>query len=98
MLMMELQATYQSPNASHTFSARPSSLPSGEEARDVKAKTAYLSALRSNLGQMQGEVNAFLTKKMEDEKAAEAAKANGKMTQEEKAEELYGEEDAEDDS
>lgn len=47
---------------------------------------------------MQADINAFLTNKMEEDKAGEASKTWGKQkTQEEKAEEMYGEEDPEED-
>jgi len=47
---------------------------------------------------MQSDINVFLTQKMEEDKAAESG-ADGKgKAQEEKAEEMYGEEDPEDDA
>ena len=71
------------------------SLPSDPKAQDVKSKTAYLSALRANIVHMQSDVNAFLTKKMEEEKVIETGKAGRSQAKEEKAEEMYGEEDPE---
>ena len=98
MSTTQLTATYQSPDSSQTFSSDLPSLPSDPSAQDVISKTVYLSALRSNIVQMQSDVNAFLTKKMEDDKASEAGKASGKRTKEEQEEDMYGEEDPEADA
>lgn len=83
----QLTATYKSPSDQKTFS---SELPPAQ-AGDVKTKTAYLSTLRSNFTHVQSDVNAFLTKKMEEDKAAGDKKAD----QDAKAEEMYGEEEGE---
>ena len=88
----QLTAKYQSPTSSESFSSK---LPSLSKDHDGKAKTDYLSALRSGIVQMQSDVNAFLTQKMEEEKSSDAIKDTMKA-KEEKAEELYGEEDPED--
>ena len=71
MAEQQLSAEYRSPKSSQSFSSKLPSLP---ENHDVKSKTEYLSALRSGIVQMQRDVNAFLTKKMEEEKSAEASK------------------------
>ena len=68
----------------HTLVPLPSN-PTTEE------KTAYLASLRSSVGKLQAEVNAFLTKKMEDEKNASI----GASVEAQKEEDNYGEEDAE---
>ena len=93
-----LKATYTSPQTSKTFS---SSLPPLEGGQNVQDKAAYLSALRSSISEMQGEVNRFLTQKMDEEKAEETttAKSDEKQKgQEEREEEMYGEEGDEDDA
>jgi hypothetical protein len=88
----QISAEYQSPTSSQSFSSKLPSLPKDH---DVKSKTEYLSALRSGIVQVQSDVNAFLTKKMEEEKTLEASKGQGNKSKEEKAEEMYGEEDPE---
>lgn len=89
-----LQATYRSSETSETFQQEVPLLPSSGEELDVKRKTEYLAALRGSISSMQNEVNIFLTRKMEEEKAADSS-ARGK-TKEEKEEENYGEEDPDD--
>ena len=92
-----LTALYSSPSDVHTFARSLPSLPQDLEKQTVQAKTAYLSALRSSITQMQSGVNAFLTRKMEEDKAAEAAAGVKKKAADEKAEEMYGEEEGEED-
>lgn len=61
-------------------------------------KTAYLSSLRSNVSQMQDDINAYLTQKMEEDKAQDAGAAGKRSNKDEdRQEEMYGEEDAEED-
>lgn len=84
----QLTATYKSPSDQKTFSSK---LPAAR-ADDVKGKTVYLSTVRSNITSVQTDVNAFLTKKMEDDKAV----GDRKTDQDAKAEEMYGEEEGED--
>ena len=91
-----MTATYKSPDSNETFSSSLPALSADRNTLDVGEKTAYLSALRTSLGQMQSDVNAFLTAKMESEKNATEGKAKAeKKTREEKEEEMYGEEDPE---
>lgn len=86
----QLTADYAGPSGTHAFSHN---LPT-PSANNVTDKTAYLGALRSKSTGLQGEVNAFLTQKMEDDvKAAEGAGKRSKK--EEREEEMYGEEDPE---
>lgn len=86
----QLTADYAAPSGTHAFSHN---LPT-PTASNVTDKTAYLSALRSKTADLQGEINAFLTQKMEeDAKAAEGAGKRSKK--EEREEEMYGEEDPE---
>lgn len=86
-----LWAEYKTPTESKTFSH---SLPSAAVTSTTQ-KSAYLSALRSLVVQTQEEVNAFLTAKMEEDKAA--ASMAGMKVDEKKAEENYGEEVVEED-
>lgn len=83
-----LTATYKAPGAFQTFAAN---LPSNPEAGNVKAKTAYLSSLRADIVQMQSDVNAFLTMKMDEGRAVEAEKASASKTKEAQEEDMYGE-------
>lgn len=54
--------------------------------------------MRSEVSKLQDDVNAFLTQKMEEDKAKEAGNAGGKHNKdEERLEEMYGEEDVEED-
>ena len=98
MATQQLSATYKSPSATETFSYSLPSLPSGANAQNVKQKTTYLSALRSDIGRVQDRVNVFLTQEMEKDKASESSKASSKKkAQEAKEEEMYGEEGFEED-
>ena len=81
-----LQATYTSPTSSETFTH---SLPSAQAA-STKAKTAYLSALRSSVVKLQEDINGFLTSKMEEDKTLAASA--GIKTDEKAEEDNYGEE------
>ncbi|KAI4134803.1 MAG: hypothetical protein LQ341_005964, partial [Variospora aurantia] len=58
--------------------------------------TSYLSTLRASVTQLQGEINAFLTEKMEEDKALAASAGGGVKVDEKREEEYYGEEDVED--
>lgn len=88
---LNLTADYASPSGAHTFShALPSS-----SASNVTDKTAYLSALRSKNADLQNEINAFLTKKMEEDVKAAEGSAGQRSKKEEREEEMYGEEDPE---
>jgi len=90
-----LSATYTSPTSTHLFSSRLPPLP---EPQSAQAKSEFLSALRAEVGKMQGDVNGFLTRKMEEDKQqAEGAADGGRKLGEEKEEEMYGEEDPEND-
>ena len=87
-----LEASYTTPGTSHTFS-HP--LPTRPSSASTKEKTSYLSALRSSVVKLQDEVNAFLTTKMEEDKAL-ATNTVAKID-ESKEEENYGEEVVEED-
>jgi hypothetical protein len=86
--MQSLAATYTAPSATspQTFTA---ALPALSTPPSTQDRVAYLAALQSSLKTLQGEINTFLTQKMEDDKAAGANDA--------KAEETYGEEVVEED-
>lgn len=90
----KLMAEYKSPNGQHTFSY---SLPTNTDPESTKEVTAFLSDLRKSAIQMQKDINAFLTQKMEEDKASET---NGTSTStkvdEDKEEDNYGEEVEED--
>lgn len=84
-------ANYTSPSGTKDFSH---SLPSAN-AQNVTDKTAYLSALRSKNSELQGEINTFLTQKMEEDAANADGSASKRSKNEEREEEMYGEEDPE---
>lgn len=92
-----LTATYTSPTTTKTFTSPLRALPTDPKALTVKDKTAYLSALRARIVELQGDVNAFLTMEMEADKVVGdgMAKGQGKGKEEEREEEMYGEEDGE---
>lgn len=92
----KLEAAYHSPQTTQTFSQDLPSPKNDGEHLDVKEKTAFLSALRTSITQIQADVNVFLTQKMEEEKASQAS--NGAKTKEEKEVENYGGEELEDSS
>ena len=85
-----LQASYTSPTSSKTLShpLPPASVTS------TKEKTAYLSALRNSIVQLQEDVNGFLTTKMAEDKALAASA--GLKADDKAEEENYGEERMED--
>ncbi|TKA37859.1 hypothetical protein B0A54_09862 [Friedmanniomyces endolithicus] len=90
-----LTADYMSPTSTQIFTASLPALPSAPKAQSVPEKTAYLSSLRAGVTQMQTEINAALTRRMEDDKAVTTAGKSG--VHEDKAEEMYGEEDPDED-
>ncbi|KAH0563291.1 hypothetical protein GP486_002146 [Trichoglossum hirsutum] len=95
-----LQARYRSPNVEKLFDTEPEgSKDKSRELLSTADKVAYLAALRSSVAKLQGEVNAFLTRRMDEGKAAAAAgvAGGGKRTvgvgvDDEREEENYGEE------
>ena len=86
----KLTASYTSPTSSQTFT-QP--LPSAS-VTSTSEKTAYLSALRKSVVQLQEDVNFFLTAKMEEDKAIAASA--GTKADDKAEEEHYGEEKVED--
>ncbi|KAF2107255.1 hypothetical protein BDV96DRAFT_474953, partial [Lophiotrema nucula] len=87
-------ATYNSPTNSpspHTISA---SLPSTSANPATEDRVAHLAALQSSVKTLQGDVNTFLTQKMEEDKVKGAATVK---VDDAKEEENYGEEVVEED-
>ena len=87
-----LQAIYTNPTSSETFAH---TLPSAQTT-STKAKTAYLSALRSSVVRLQEDINGFLTSKMEEDKTLAASagiKADDKAEEDNYGEERVEEED-----
>jgi hypothetical protein len=66
--MAPLTAEYNSPSDSKRFEHDAPALP---ENLSVDEKTAYLASLRSSLSKLRGEINAFLTEKMEQDNVAD---------------------------
>lgn len=83
--MPSLNATYASPATSspHIISAP---LPTISSPPTTDDRVAYLADLQSAIKNIQGDINTFLTQKMEEDKAA-----SGKVD-DAKEEENYGEE------
>ncbi|MCJ1397786.1 hypothetical protein MMC11_000982 [Xylographa trunciseda] len=88
-----LKANYASPTESHSFEHPLEALP---VQLSTEEKTAYLSALRSSVAQLQEEVNTFLTAKMEEDKAITVQRTG--IIDDKKEEENYGEEVVEDEA
>lgn len=92
-----LSATYTSPTNAPFTIPLPISIPA--DSTTVEKKAAYLSALRQSVTSLQQQVNKELTARMEEDKAREASEATakgGKVVDDEKEEENYGEEVQED--
>ena len=86
-----LKAEYAAPNDAKSF-AYPLPPASNES---TEQKTAYLSALRESVSKLQEDINAFLTKKMEEDKGS--ASTAGSKVDDKKEEENYGEENLDED-
>lgn len=95
MVENRLTASYRSENTVKDFS---SPLPSLPEKNNVQEKTSYLAALRSNIKDIQRDVNVFLTQEMEAEKTSQSGTTSSRKSNEEQEEEMYGEEDPEGDA
>ena len=95
MANTSLVASYKSPTGAKTFSL---DLPTLPKEGNVDSKTTYLASLRTNASKLQGEINTFLTQKMEEDKAAEKTTSkNNNKANEDREEDMYGEEDPEQD-
>ena len=93
--VLKLSATYSSPTNEPFVIAESLQTPATEGVED---KTKYLKDLRKATSLVQEQVNRELTQRMEEDKAREAAtqgKPAKKDIDEEKEEENYGEEVAE---
>ena len=90
-----LKAQYASPSSQKAFEHTLPNLPADQTQEHISNKTAYLSALRAGCSKIQDDVNAFLTLRMEENKANYTSKGT---TADEKAEAMYGEEEVEDES
>jgi hypothetical protein len=98
----QLTASYRSSDATHSIvKDLPAMTAVGGKDIDsdsVEKKTAYLSALRTNVVQLQADINTFLTQKMQEDYKAAGGNAQGKTAAaDQKEEEMYGEENPEDD-
>lgn len=82
-----LEAHYKSPRITTTF-AHPLNAPS--TTLSTEEKRAYLSTLRKSVSKLQEEVNAFLTREMERDKAGPGQ--DGLKVDDKKEEDNYGEE------
>jgi len=80
-----LTADYGGPESQHTFSYP---LPNNTNPESTKDVTGFLVKLRESTIQMQKDVNAFLTQKMDEDKA----KDKDTKVDEDKEEDMYGEE------
>ena len=77
--------THTFPNSSRSFLFVTTALQPNGTATSSEQQSAYLRSLRSSVATLQADINAFLTRKMEEDKG------EGKM-EDAKAEENYGEE------
>ncbi|KAI4727133.1 hypothetical protein E4T49_05078 [Aureobasidium sp. EXF-10728] len=82
-----LTAVYTSPTATNTFSSPLESTPTQQPSPSEKSQ--YLAQLRQKVAQLQDDINQFLTKKMDDDKAATDGAAS---KDEDMEEDMYGEE------
>ncbi|KAG8625751.1 hypothetical protein KVT40_006152 [Elsinoe batatas] len=92
----QLKATYVSPTGKQSFTHSLSTIDQAN--RSTSDKTGYLSDLRSKTSKMQDEINVLLTSKMEEDKAAQSGTGQKSKVDEDKEEEMYGEEDPEQDA
>jgi hypothetical protein len=90
-----MTASYNSSDSATTFSHSLPSLSADAESQGIQEKTLYLSELRAKTGQLQADINAYLTQRMDEEKSAAAGEKQ--TAQDVKAEEMYGEEDPDQD-
>jgi hypothetical protein len=85
-----VKATYTAPNEEAKVFKQ--NLPATKESPSTEERTEYLIKLRAGIIQIQSETNVFLTTKMEEDKV----KAGQVALNDEKEEENYGEEIADD--
>jgi hypothetical protein len=90
--MPSLTAIYTSPNVPSTSpQVFTSQLPALSSPPSTQDRVAYLASLQTSLRTLQGDINTFLTQKMEEDKAIGVDKGTAKD------EETYGEEVVEED-
>lgn len=98
MSTTKLSATYNAPDETKDLSLDLPLVPSDQGT--VEDKTTYLTTLRTQIANLQDNVNAFLTQKMEDDNAAAASaqdvKDKAQLRKEQLEVDRYGEEDVED--
>ncbi|KAF2263156.1 hypothetical protein CC78DRAFT_581718 [Lojkania enalia] len=87
--MPSITATYTSPTNTPSPHPLSASLPAISPDPSTKNRVAYLVAMQSAVRTLQSEVNAFLTQRMDDDKAQGGA---GAKADDVKEEETYGEE------
>lgn len=83
-----LTAEYSGVDNQYPFSY---TLPGNTNLEATKDVTEFLVKLRESTVQMQKDVNTFLTQKMEEDKAKDSLQ-NGTKVDEDKEEDMYGEE------
>lgn len=98
MADLNLTASYTSPtNAPFTTSNALPAPASGTTNPTVPDKTKYLSELRAATAVMQEQINKELTQRMDEDNKASSVAKNGKLADDAKEEENYGEEVQEED-
>ncbi|KAI5200514.1 hypothetical protein E4T39_05637 [Aureobasidium subglaciale] len=83
-----LTAVYTSPTATNTFSAPLSSAPT--KTTSPQERSQLLGDLRDKVVQMQEDINQYLTRKMDQDKAA--TEGGAESNHEDLEEQMYGEE------
>ncbi|PNS21003.1 hypothetical protein CAC42_3340 [Sphaceloma murrayae] len=91
----KLKAAYRSPADQKILDTPLGSI--ADANASTQARAAYLSDLRSKTSKLQDDINAFLTQKMDEDKAGQVASGLSGKVDEDKEEEMYGEEDPEKD-
>lgn len=99
MSTTKLSATYNAPDETKDLTLDLPLVLSDQGT--VEDKTTYLTTLRTQIANLQDNVNAFLTQKMEDDNAAASAAQNdakdkAQLRKEQLEVDRYGEEDVED--
>lgn len=87
---LDLKAKYSSPSGTHEWSVPQQPISSEPE---TKERVSYLANLRRDISALQGQINMFLTDKMEEDKRTVQTNGDSKTKIDEgKEEENYGEE------
>lgn len=93
MAPASITANYSSPTSTTIFSHSLPNLTADATKRCTQEKTTYLAELRAKTGLLQTDINTYLTQRVNEDK--NAAASGQQVAQDEKAEEMYGEEDPE---